>query len=91
MDDEAFELFRSSIKRIEANGYKLHQNRVRLKTCHIMGTLTVESFRLSRIQQFFFSDGDGTYGHVTAKNTEEQIKKRYVLKMISYLPILKVA
>lgn len=35
------------------------------------------------------SEGKGTYGKVNAKNTNEQIKKRYVLNIKRYLPILR--
>jgi hypothetical protein len=43
------------------------------------GTMQVGTFRLNMIQQIFFSEGKGTYGKVNAKNTDEQIKKRYLL------------
>ncbi len=85
-----FSDFKDKVVEIIRLGIQTHRDKVQLKTCQIIGTMQVDSFRLNLIQQIFFSDGKGTYGKVNAKNTNEQIKKRYVLNIKRYLPILRI-
>jgi len=84
-----FSDFKDKVVEIIRLGIQTYRDKVQLKTCQIIGTMQVDSFRLNLIQQIFFSDGKGTYGKVNAKNTNEQIKKRYVLNIKRYLPILR--
>lgn len=84
-----FSDFKDKVAEISRLGIQTLRDKVQLKTCQIIGTMQVDSFRLNLIQQIFFSDGKGTYGKVNAKNTDEQIKKRYVLNINRYLPILR--
>jgi len=82
--------FQLRVSQIVDSGLKILSSKVQLKTCTILGTLTIESFRLTLLQQIFFSDGKGTYGKVNAKNTDEQIKKRYILNVNRFLSVLTV-
>lgn len=84
-----FSDFKDKVAEISRLGFQTLRDKVQIKTCQIIGTMQVDSFRLNLIQQIFFSDGKGTYGKVNAKNTNEQIKKRYVLNINRYLPILR--
>ena len=88
--EEEMSDFQIRVSRIVDSGLKILRSKVQLKTCTILGTLTTESFRLTLLQQIFFSDGKGTYGKVNAKNTDEQIKKRYILNVNRFLSVLTV-
>mgnify|MGYP001426157629 CR=1 FL=1 len=84
-----FSNYKTMVSKISDLGIRTLRDKIQLKTCQIIGTMQVDSFRLNLIQQIFFSDGKGTYGKVNAKNTDKMIKKRYVLNINRYLPILK--
>ncbi len=82
--------FQNRVSQIVDNGLKILRKKVQLKTCIILSTLSIESFRLTLLQQIFFSDGKGTYEKVNTKNTDEQIKKRYILNVNRFLTVLTI-
>ncbi len=87
-DNQQMETVQKNLLEITENGFRLLKEPVQLKTCYNLRHLKVESFRLSIIEQMFFGDGRGTRGKVTNRNSEEQIKKRYLLNIDQVLPIL---
>lgn len=89
-NENDFILLQRNLNKIVRNGYGLLTERVQLQTCYNIALLKIDSFKLSWIEQLFFSDGKGTYGSVNSKNTDEQLKKRYVLHVTRCVPILEI-
>lgn len=88
ISSKGYELYCENINQILEKGYQIYRDKVKLQTCHIISKFQVNDFRLSILEQIFFVDGKGTYGKVTRRNSEEQIKKRFILNINRYLPCL---
>ena len=88
-NETTFEMYKDKVHRIAEAGYKLLSDKVQLKACNNLSVKKEEDFKLSILQQICFADGKGTNGNINAKNTNEQIKKRYIYNLNCHLPILK--
>lgn len=87
-DSAGFLKYQINIKEIVEIGYRLCKERKQLKTCHILYNKKIEDYRLSFLGQIFNTYYRGYYGKVNSKNTDIQIKKRYVVDLNRYIPIL---
>ena len=88
-DLNAFINYESNIEEIVKNGHLICEDELQLKTCDIIRNKKVEDYKLSLIERVFETYSKGYNEKVNSKNTDAQIRKRYIVDLNRFIPILK--
>lgn len=90
IEEEQFNTYQFNINQIAEHGLSICKDKVQLQTCMIIKSKKVDNYRLSILERIFDTYSKGFNGKVNTKNSDLQIRKRYVVDLNRFLPILKV-